>query len=181
METVNALIKEIHGTITQTTSSRKDEVRVMQAMLSDDSYSVDVYEKDGKVGTYCPANSAREMAASVVSGIAKISPEEAKTLAASYEFKKGEAECMVDISKEFVNTYLHTGRKLNLGGREQSDLALSLKEVPEGQRPFPKPIGVDENGKKIFGRGVVIVPAYESMKVYSPCPEWIKKNAVEAK
>lgn len=174
MEKVKELIKEIHSVITQTTGSKKDEVRVMRAMMNDDTYKVDLYDKSGKIGTYCPAESARTMAASIISGATKISVNEAEALAKNYEFKRAEAEAMVDMSKEFINTYMHTGRKLPLGGRTKSDVSLSIKNIDAGTRPFPKVTGVDAKGNKIYGRGLAKVGSYESIKVYSPCPSWVK-------
>ena len=45
--TVNGLLEEISTGLSQVSSSRKDEIRVMQAMLSDPSYEVSIYGKDG--------------------------------------------------------------------------------------------------------------------------------------
>lgn len=174
MEKVQELVKEIHSVITQTTGSKKDEVRVMRAMMNDDTYKVDVYDKSGKVDTYCPAQSARAMAASIIAGATKITADEAAALAKNYEFKRAEAEAMVDMSKEFINTYVHTGRKLPLGGRAKSDVSLSIKPIESGSRPFPKVTGTDSKGNKIYGRGIAKVGAYESIKVIAPCPSWIK-------
>ena len=52
--TVTALIEEISTGLSQSSSSRKDEVRIMQAMLSDPDYEVSIYGKDGVEGTYNP-------------------------------------------------------------------------------------------------------------------------------
>lgn len=177
METVEQLIKEIHGVITQTTGSRKDEIRVLKAMVNDKSYKVDLYDKTGKYGSFCPAEAMQDMATSIVSSAAKITHDEARSLINNYEFKKNEVEDLLDISKEFVHTYLHTGRKLNLGGREKSDISLSLKTIESGTRSFPKMVGYDNNGKPIYERGVTKVDGYESMKVYAPCPSWVKKES----
>ena len=49
------LLTEIQETHKQVSSSQKDEVRIMQAMLNDTSYEVGVYAKSGQVGTYNPA------------------------------------------------------------------------------------------------------------------------------
>jgi hypothetical protein len=173
-KTVKTLIDEIKGTITQVTSSKKDEIRVMQAMMNDTSYEVGVYSKEGKVDTFCPAKAVRGVVASAMSGAAKIPQNEAAELMEKYEFKKSEAEPLVDVSKEFINTYVHTNRKLNLGGREKSDVSISLKEVEAGNRPYPKQIGIDENNKAIYTRGEAWVEGYESLKVYAPCPTWVK-------
>ena len=174
MSTVTSLVKEIKDGLSQVSSSNKDEIRVMQAMLNDKDYKVDIYGKDGKEGTYCPAEDAREMIASVISSAAKIPQAEAAKLADDYEFKKSEATTMINISKEFVNTYLQTGRKLPLGGRAKSDVALSLKEVEEGVRTYPKKVGVDAAGKPIYQKAEAKIAAHESIRVSSSCPSWIE-------
>lgn len=175
MEKVNELVNEIRGVITQIGGNKKDEIRVMQAMMNDDTFHVDVYDKNGKTDqTFCPAEAARDMTATIIEKATRVAPDEAKILAKRYEFGKKEAEAMVDISKEFVlGTYLQTGRKISLGGREKSNVSIGLKEVSAGTRTYPKCIGFDANGKKIFGRGIAKVSPYESIKVYAPCPEWI--------
>ena len=174
MEKINELLKEIKTNLSQTSSSQKDEVRVMKAMLNDKDYKVDIYGKDGKEGTYCPAEDAREMIASVISAAAKIPQAEAAKLADDYEFKKSEATSMINLSKEFVNTYLQTGRKPPLGGRAKSDVALSLKEVEEGVRTYPKKVGVDANGKPIYQKAEAKISAHESIRVSASCPTWIE-------
>lgn len=174
MEKVKDLLDEIKKGISQTTSSKKDEVRVMRAMINDASYSVDVYGKAGKEGEFNPSKAVRGMVASAMSSAAKIPAKEAEELIEKYEFKRAEAEALVDVSKEFINTYIHSGRKLPLGGREKSDVSVCLKNVDAGKRTYPKQIGIDKDGTKIYGCGVSEVNAYESMKVYAPCPTWTK-------
>jgi hypothetical protein len=176
MENVQNLIDEIKSNLTQKSSSRKDEVRVMKAMLNDTTYKVDVYDKSGKCGEYCPAESAKQLVASVLQNSAGISNTEADALAKGYEFSSQDAENMIGISKEFVNTYVHTGRKIAMGGREKSNISLELKEVEATSRPYPKVVGIDSNGKKIYGRGMSKIGAYEGLKVNAPCPAWISEE-----
>lgn len=176
MENVQNLINEIKTNLTQKSSSRKDEVRVMKAMLNDTTYKVDVYDKSGKCGEYCPAESAKQIVSSVLQHSAGISNTEADALAKGYEFSAQDAENMVGISKEFVNTYVHTGRKLAMGGREKSNISLELKEVEAASRPYPKVVGIDSNGKKIYGRGISKIGAYEGLKVTAPCPAWVQEE-----
>lgn len=173
-EKVNELVKDIRSNLSQVGSSRKDEVRVMRAMISDDSYVVDVYGKNGVESTYSPAADFKAMGASIISSAAKIPQAEAAKLMSDYEPKKGEAESMVNISKEFVNTFLQTGRKLPLGGRAMSDVSLSLKQVPEGTRQYPLKVGVDDNGNPIYSKAPTTVAAHEGIRVYAPCPPWVK-------
>lgn len=175
MDKVQDLVKEIKASITQTTASRKDEIQVAKAMLNDKEYQVGVYAKDGTVTQYNPSGAMRDFAATAMSKAAKIPAAEAKALMENHEFGKSEAENVVGFAKEFLNTYMHTGRKISLGGRENSDISFSLKQVPAGTRHFPMVKGIDEKGKKITEIGETYVPAYESAKVFAPCPDWKKK------
>lgn len=173
METVNQLL-EIINKGTTCTSSHKDEVKVMRAMMNDSSYKVDVYGSSGKESTFVPSEKIKEMCASVMSSSAKIPMAEAQTLMKSHEFKKNESELLLDFTKEFINTYIHTGRKLPLGGRKKSNVSLSLKEIPAGERTYPQLVETKKDGTKIYTSGKTYVKAYESIKVSSPAPSWLK-------
>lgn len=172
--TVKELIDEISTGLSQVSSSRKDEARIMQAMLSDDKYSVSIYGKDGVEGTYSPASDFRAMCASVISNAAKVPMAEATQLMNGYAVRKSEASAMVNISKEFVNTYLQTGRKLPLGPREKSDVSLSLKKVDASTRLYPQKVGVNDDGSDRYSKTATTVPAHESIRVHAPCPSWVK-------
>lgn len=173
-EKLTELLTDIKSGLSQVGASHKDEVRVMRAMLSDPSYEVDIYGKDGVEGTYNPAKDFRNMCASVMSNAAKIPQAEAAKLMSDYDVKKSEATSMVDISKEFINTYLHTGRKLPMGAREKSDISISLKKVDESTRLYPCKVGVNEDGSPRYSKTPTTVPAHESIRVYAPCPTWVK-------
>jgi len=174
MDKVSMLVKEIREGLSQTSSSQKDEVRVMRTMLNDRDYKVDVYGKDGVSGQYCPAEDARIIAASIISSAAKIPAAEAAKLAENYEFSKNEATLMIDVSKEFVNTFLQTGRKFPLGGREKSNVSLAIKDVESTTRTYPKKVGVNNDGTPRFGKGEVQVNAHQSVRVFAPCPPWVE-------
>lgn len=173
-EKVTDLLKEIKTNLSQTSASQKDEIRVMQAMLNDESYEVGVYGKAGKEDSYCPAKDFRAMASGIISGAAKISGTEAASLVADYEFKKSDARTMVNISKEFVNTFVQTGRKLPLGSREKSDISLAQKVVEATTRSYPQKVGVNEDGSARYSKATTGVAAHDSMRVYAPCPSWVK-------
>lgn len=172
--TVRGLLNEISTNLSQTSSSRKDETRVMQAMLSDPSYEVDIYGKNGVEGTYNPTNDFRSMCASVISNAAKVPAAEAAKLMENYTVKKSEANSMINISKEFVNTFLQTGRKLPLGAREKSDVSLSIKRVDSTTRLYPMKVGVNDDGTDRYSKTPTTVPAHESVRVHAPCPDWVK-------
>ena len=174
MEKVNELLEIINKEAGTCTASKKDEVRVMKALMNDATYEVDVYGNDGKEDTINPSKTLRSFCSSVLTNAAKIPAVEAEHLMASYEFKKSDAEKIIDFSKEFVNTYLHSGRKLPLGGREKSNIALALKVVPPGERSYPKSVGVDKNGNKIYASAKTYVQSFESVKVFASAPSWVK-------
>lgn len=173
-EVLKDLINEINTNLSQTSSSKKDEIRVMRAMLNDDSYEVSIYGKQGIEGSYCPAKEFKSMCSNIISGAAKIPKAEADVLVEKYECSKAEATSMINISKEFVNTYLQTGRKLHLGGREKSDVSLSLKKADETVRSYPQKVGVNEDGSAKYSKSPTKINAHESVRVHGPCPSWLR-------
>jgi hypothetical protein len=174
MSETSKLVKEIREGLSQKSSSQKDETRVMQCMLNDKEYNVGVYGAAGKVGEYCPAQDARKMAASIISSTTSITKDEAASLADAHQFSKAEATAMVGISKEFVNTYGQTTRKLPLGGRENSNVVLQGVEVEASTTRYPKKVGIDSEGKGIYESTVKSVPAHNKIKASAPCPSWVK-------
>ena len=105
-ETVNSCIEDIKKNLTQKGSSKKDEARVMKAMLSDTSYRVGVYGKDGLESEYCPAEDYKNMCAEIIADATRISTAEATKLIEKRDASKNESEAMVRLSKEFINTYI---------------------------------------------------------------------------
>ena len=156
-------------------ANSKDELDVMRAMLNDETYKVGVYDKTGKVGDYCPREDAVAISEKVLSG-AGVSPEEAKTLANKYKFGKTEAKAFIGITKEFVNTYTKTGRKLNIGGRDTSDVGIYRKENKQTKTTYPKFIGIGADGKRRTEDGETITPAYSTLKTVGSCPVWLKNK-----
>lgn len=174
MSEVAKMITEIKTNLSQASSSQKDELKVMQTMLNDTSYEVGIYGKNGLEKTYNPSMDARHMCAGIIASAAKISQSEAEGLMANYEFKKSDANTMINISKEFVNTFIQTGRKLPLGAREKSNVSISLKEVEGTTRSYPKKVGVNADGTPRYEKAATTVPAHQSIKVHAPCPVWVK-------
>lgn len=167
MENVRSTISEIKDNLNQRSASRKDEIAVMKAMLNDPTYQVGIYDKTGKIGDYSPYADSRKMLASVISSTTKISQQEAQELANAHELSKNEAASFVNISKEFANTYIQTGRKLPLGGRKTMSVFLELKHVEEREKVVP-------SAQKDKEKKTTIVPAHDAIKAKCPCPEWIK-------
>ena len=172
MAKTTELIADIKKNLSQKNASHKDEVAVMQAMLSDPTYEVTVYKKDGPAGSYNPCKDFRGMCSSIIESTTKIPAAEAQSLMENYSVKKGEADTMVNVSKEFIHTYLATGRKLPLGGRATSDVSLSPKSIPESVRSCPRRVGGAGEG---YSRVPTTIPAHDAVRVHAPCPTWVKK------
>ena len=173
---VKAIINDIKKNLSQQSSSSKDEERVMQAMLNDKEYKVGVYNSTGKVDDYCPSEDARKMSASIIQSTTKMSAAEAEELADKHVFTKAEAKTMVNISKEFINTYAQTGRKLPLGGRETSNVKLVLKHEDEKVKRYPKKVGVNEDGSTRYDQNATtVIPAHDTIRAQGSCPAWLKK------
>ena len=171
--TVKELVEEIKTNLTQTSSSAKDELRVAQTMLNDPTYVVDVYDKNGVAEQYCPYTETRKMVTSILKSADVAEPE---TVAEEFKFSKEDAEVMVDFGKEFVNTFLQTGRKLPLGSRARSNCALVLKTKPAHTNSFPVPKAVDDNGERVYAQSSKTTPEYDTIKVSGSCPVWLKNQ-----
>jgi len=166
MENAKQIIAEVTDNVSQKSASRKDEITVMRAIMNDPEFSVEVYDKGGKVEDYYPSRDLRKMVSNVVSATTKVPAKEASELVNNYEFTKADAAAMVGLSKEFINTYLHTGRKLPLGGRKNSNIELMWKEIGDRTAGIPT-----KDGDK---RSETFIPAHGGIKVSNPCPSWVK-------
>ena len=174
MENVKSLIKEINSVLSQVSASQKDEVRIMKAMINDPDYKVGIYGKNGKEGIYCPREDATMIVSSILHNAASMPTAEADVISEKYEFSRNEAAALVGINKEFINTYIQTGRKLSFGGRENFDISISGKEVKASTKTYPTKKGFDENGDPIWGKGEKKIKAHMSAKIHASCPPWVK-------
>lgn len=174
MEKLQDTINQIIETRKQVSASIKDETVVMKAMLNDETFKVDVYGRNGVEGSYCPYEESRSMIGNIIRDTTKITGKEAMELANGYEFGKQESTIMVGLAKEFVNTYLTTGRKLPLGGRADSNISISRKIKKEKVGSMKK-VGVNSDGSDKIVKDNSVTPAHGSIKVYSSCPPWLKK------
>ena len=167
MTSADDIIKDVKSNVTQCSSSKKDEITVMQAMMNDTNFSVDVYSKGGKVDEYYPSRELRKVVTNVVASTTHIPVKEATELVNAYEFTRVDAAAMVTMSMEFVNTYLQTGRKLPLGGRKNSDIELMWKNIEDRTTEIPIK---SETGERLN----TFIPAHGGIKAINPCPEWLK-------
>lgn len=168
MESVKELVSSIKSNLSQASSSNKDEVAIMMAMMNDKTFKVDELGKDGQVvSTYCPAEVAQNLASNIIKGATKVSSAEADELAKNYEFGKKEAADMVTLSKEFTNVYLDTGRKMKFGNREGKNLVLSQKDKEASTCTYPKRVGYGDDGKPIYQSTTTTIGAYKEVKAVS--------------
>jgi hypothetical protein len=158
-----------------TTSSQKDEISVMRAMLNDKSYNIDLYGSKGCDRLYNMALETKDMISKVVSNQCNISLDQAKRMVDGYEFDNEDAKTMISASKNFVTTYLKTGRKLAFDATRDTEIALSQKHVPEHTVFHPVKINHSDGSSETVIRETK-VSAYEQVKAYSKCPTW-KRNA----
>lgn len=163
MSAVETLLKEINSNLNRVSASAKDEVEVMRAMMNDMEYKVTTYPSKEQ---YCPSEDIRKMCVNVISSTANITKKEATDLVNNYEFTKSDATSMVNFSKEYVTTYMKTGRKLPLGGREDSNVSLQRKEIKAREINVPNASG--NKDKKVAN------PAYVGIKASNKLPSWKK-------
>ena len=176
MQNILEIIDGIKANVKQRSASTKDEVTVMQALMNDRNYEVEIYKKNGKNEIFSPGKEFRGMITNIISGTTKMNHDEAANLVENYEFKRDQAQTMVDVNKEFILSYLDTGRKFKLGGREDSNVSLIKKDFEPGMRRYPTRIGVNPSGNPIMGASEIWVDRYSGIKASSPCPPWIRKQ-----
>jgi hypothetical protein len=175
-ENLKETIENIKQNVHQHPASVKDEATVMQAMLNDRDYEVEIYKKNGQNEMYAPGREFRGMLTNITAAATKIGKEEAAGLIDKYEIRRSDAETMVGVTKEFLYKYTETGRKFKLGGRKDMNVSLVRKEYGPGVRRYPTKLGTDENGNTIMGVGEVMVDGYAGIKASSPCPPWVNKS-----
>ena len=182
--TVEEVIQEIQrsrrlaeeaGHRTYDTKSQKDETAVMSALMNDKTYQVATYSNGGYQGIYHPSASFRRIVSNTISTVTGMSRTEADTLLSQHEFSPQDAREMINFSKEFVLTYLQSGRKLPFGGRDMSNVSLKIKNIPGGFVSYPVKVGEDQAGHAICESKEVYVGPYQTVKVYGPCPVWRKE------
>ena len=158
------------------TKSQKDEITVMKGILNDPSYEVSIYDKTGCIGIYNPSKEFRSMISGIITNSIGIQPNESKRIMDHYEFSNNDAKVMINFSKEFINSYMQTGRKMSLGGREKSDTSIIKRSIPGGVIKSPEIIGYNENGPIYSNTKETKLEEYETIKVFSPYPQWLKKE-----
>ncbi len=161
MEKFQEVFDEVKAGVKQKSSSKKDEVTIMKALMNDSNHSTKIYGTKDGVDTYYPSQDLRKVVANAVSDITKIPMKEAAELVKNYEFTKSDAQTMVNFSKEFVYSYLQTGRKLPLGGRFESDVELIWKSISTRKANIPSKVNKS-----------MIIPEHGGIRAINKTPDW---------
>lgn len=141
------LIQDIIERTTQTAINKADEVTVMQCMLNDPEFEIGTFDaNNGLIGTHVPRADAMGIILDSMSSITGMSSVEAYNLGKDYEFTKRDASRFINIGKDFVGTYLQTGRKMVLTNNDPRGQAIvNLKATEAKQKKVPI---TDENGER---------------------------------
>lgn len=157
-------IQEI--TVKQKSQNKGDEVAVAQALLNDPDFQVGIYDKNkGLIGTRNVHEEAVKFVANVSSEITGLDKKTAEELANKYTFTKKDANFIINTSKDYIQTYLKTGRKFNLVQTEDAEANIFLKATPAKEKLIPT-----KDGTKLVKTG-----AYQKVACKSGCPKYNMK------
>lgn len=132
------LIKSIKESTKQLGANRIDEVSVMTCMLNDKDFRVGIYDKsDGYIGSRCPANEATMFVKNIIQNATGLDSKDSLHLAESYNFTKKDATFLLSNMRDFMDTYMRTGRKFNILQNEFSEAAIYTKEVASVTKKVP--------------------------------------------
>lgn len=132
------LIKSIIEKTNQTAINKTDEVELMQCMLNDKDFKVAIYDRNkGYLGSRSPRCDAISIAVDTLAGATGMSTVEAYALTEDYEFTKRDASRFINIGKDFISTYLQTGRKMNLVSEPRCEATVNLRYVEEHDKNVP--------------------------------------------
>lgn len=132
------LVTEIKKSTTQVAINKVDEIRVMKCMLNDPDYTVGVYDKNlGYIGERSPHEEAVTFAKNIISGATGLDSRDSRHLAENYEFTKRDACFLLDNMRDFVQTYMGTGRKLNIMQTAATEACLFTKPIEAGVKSVP--------------------------------------------
>lgn len=132
------LVQSIVEKTSQTAVNKSDEVEVMQSMLNDREFNIAIFDRNkGYVGSRSPRNEALQLAIDTLSGVTGMSENEAASLTQNYSFTKKDAQHFINIGKDFIGTYLQTGRKTTIISEPRIEATVSLKHVEAHDKKVP--------------------------------------------
>lgn len=150
----------------QKSQNKTDEIIVAQTLLNDPDFQIGVYDKNkGLIGTRNVHNEAVTFITNVTSEITGLDKKSTEDLVKNYTFTKRDAQFLINTSKDFVQTYLQTGRKFNLVQSADSEANIVLKPAPAREKVVPT-----KDGTKL-----VSTCAYNKVACKSGCPKYNTK------
>jgi len=165
---LETIIEEIKTSAKQISINKVDEVKVMKSMLNDKKYKIGIFDKnEGYIGDKCPAEEATNFIASVIQGATGLDGKDSRHLAENYEFTKKDAVFMVNNAKDFIETYMRTGRKMNIIQNGAGEASIYAKDIPAGTKNIPAKPGSPELKQ-------IKTPAYTKIVSISKSPKYVK-------
>ena len=165
---LNSIIDEIKSTAKQISINKVDEVKVMKSMLNDKNYKIEIFDKnEGYIGDKCPAEEATQFISNVIQVATGLDSKDSRHLADNYEFTKKDAIFMVNNAKDFIETYMKTGRKINIIQNDTCEASIYAKNISAGTKNIPSKPGSPELKK-------ISTPAYTKLVSISKSPKYNK-------
>ena len=163
---VSEIISEIkEASAHQKSQSLVDEIRLMRAELNDPTFKVSIFDKKkGCVGERCPREEAVKFIGNIASELTGLDKKASLELANNYQFSKKDAIFFLNMNRDFTQSYLKAGRKLNLVQSEDCEASVFLKPTISRTKIVPS-----KNGTI-----TTVVPACNKLVARSRVPKYMK-------
>lgn len=164
------LIDEIKKvTETQTSINKADELRVMTTMLNDPDFSVGVYDKKiGYIGQRSPHEEAVKFVGDIIQRATGLEKKDSQHLASELEFTKRDANFLINNMKDFLVTYVSTGRKINMIQSESTEANLYTKQMGASTKTIPNKDNPNDTK-------TITTSPYVKLVSQSKCPKYTEK------
>lgn len=161
------LIEEIKKvTETQTSINKADELRVMTTMLNDPEFSIGVYDKKiGYIGQRSPHDEAVKFVGDVIQRATGLDKKDSQHLASELEFTKRDANFLIGNMKDFLATYVSTGRKINIMQTGSTEANLFTKEIGSSTKTIPNKDNPNDTK-------TITTSPYTKLVSQSKCPKY---------
>ena len=153
MSELNDLINNIKNETSQIYINKSNEIDVMRCMLNDKDYSISVYDKNGYVEQRSPHEEAIKFIASVINR--------------STGLDKKDAVFLLNNSRDFISTYMNSGRKFNIMQTKDTEADIYTEKVDSKIKSIP----IKDSDKKFKE---IKTSSYTKLKCSSKCPRYSK-------
>jgi len=167
MSELNDLINNIKNETSQIYINKANEIDVMRCMLNDKDYSISVYDKNGYVEQRSPHEEAIKFIASVINRSTGLDKKDANYLAENFEFNKKDAVFLLNNSRDFISTYMNSGRKFNIMQTKDTEADIYTEKVDSKIKSIP----IKDSDKKFKE---IKTSSYTKLKCSSKCPRYSK-------